>query len=299
MFAQIMAPAMRRDVLLAAADRSPQLLVHEEGEYAGPVAATELGIPWVTHAWGCPLRSHDDLVQLECDAEPLWQQAGLDVPPAAGLYAHGVVDPCPPFLQATRPGVARAWALRPETLQLSGRLPSTEALPEGLLAYVRFGTVPLFAGAPDELSAAVEACIANGLGAVVTTSNDAVRQKLVAAHADRVAVSSFVSFPDLLPRCRVVVCHAGAGTVLAALAAGVPLVLVPRGAPSQMRMAEACEAARVAITVPPSDLVRLSAAVSMAIDEARVGRASLAAEQIHAMPSADELVPALETIANS
>jgi len=126
MFAQIMAPAMRRDVLLAAADRSPQLLVHEEGEYAGPVAATELGIPWVTHAWGCPLRSHDDLAQLECDAEPLWQ-----------------------------------------------------------------------------------------------------------------------------------------------------------------------------VTVPPSDLVRLSAAVSMAIDEARVGRASLAAEQIHAMPSADELVPALETIANS
>jgi hypothetical protein len=63
-------------------------------------------------------------------------------------------------------------------------------------------------------------------------------------------------------------------------------------------MAKACEPARVAITVPPSNLARMSAAVSTAIDNAQVERASLAAEQIHAMPSADELVSALETIAN-
>jgi UDP:flavonoid glycosyltransferase YjiC (YdhE family) len=37
-----------------------------------------------------------------------------------------------------------------------------------------------------------------------------------------------------------VACHGGAGTVLSALAAGVPLLLLPRGAPSQARMSAAC-----------------------------------------------------------
>jgi MGT family glycosyltransferase len=45
-----------------------------------------------------------------------------------------------------------------------------------------------------------------------------------------VAVDQYVSQALLLPRCSVVVCHAGAGTIIGALAHGVPLVCLPRGA---------------------------------------------------------------------
>lgn len=44
-------------------------------------------------------------------------------------------------------------------------------------------------------------------------------------------------------------CHGGAGTVLAALAAAVALVLLPRGAPTPARMAAACSARGVARVV--------------------------------------------------
>src|SRR5207248_8158976 len=43
-------------------------------------------------------------------------------------------------------------------------------------------------------------------------------------HADR--VERFVSLPDVLPVCALVVCHRGAGTTLAALAHAVPVVVL-------------------------------------------------------------------------
>jgi MGT family glycosyltransferase len=45
-----------------------------------------------------------------------------------------------------------------------------------------------------------------------------------------VAVEQYVSQTLLLPRCSAVVCHAGADTIIGALAHGVPLVCLPRAA---------------------------------------------------------------------
>jgi len=47
--------------------------------------------------------------------------------------------------------------------------------------------------------------------------------------ASNVRVEPFVPHKDLIPRCDVVVTTGGAGTVLSALGAGVPLVVVPTG----------------------------------------------------------------------
>ena len=61
----------------------------------------------------------------------------------------------------------------------------------------------------------------------------------------RVRVARHVDLAGVLPRARAVVCHAGSGTLLAALAHGVPLVLLPIGAdqPGNARRAVALGAA--------------------------------------------------------
>jgi UDP:flavonoid glycosyltransferase YjiC (YdhE family) len=296
MFTQILAPAMLRDLDVIVEDWHPQLLIHEEGEYAGPLAATIAGIPCVTHGWGSPLRSVADLVALEADAAPLWDAAGVAMPTAAGLYRDGLLNPCPAFLQADPPGAAVSWAVRPTALHSrhTDDAPAGAAGRLGPLAYVGFGTVAHFADAPDEIRAAVTAVVNSGLGAVVTTTDDSLRRELLEAHPARIEVRSFVSFDELFPTCRLVVSHGGAGTVLAALAAGTPLVLIPRGAPSQLRMAEACARADVGREATVADIDHVVPAVLS--DGRMTRRCADAAADLAAMPPPAAVVPALERL---
>jgi UDP:flavonoid glycosyltransferase YjiC (YdhE family) len=296
MFTQILAPAMIRDLRAIVEDWHPQLLIHEEGEYAGPLAAAAAGIPCVTHGWGSPLRSVADLTALEADAVPLWDAAGVDMPAAAGLYRDGLLNPCPAFLQADPPGAAASWRVRPTGLpsRHHENPPAGDVRRRGPVAYIGFGTVAHFADAPGEIRAAVAAVVNSGLDAVVTTTDDSLRGELLDAYPARVEVHPFVSLPDLLPRCRVVVCHAGAGTVLAALAAGAPLVLVPRGAPSQLRMGGACARAGLGRLATIADIDHVVPAVLS--DDLMTRRCADAAADLAAMPPPASAVPVLERL---
>jgi hypothetical protein len=107
--------------------------VHEEGEYAAPVAAARAGVPWVTHGWGSPLQSARELAEIEDLTSAVWKSCGRDVRAAAGLYAHALVNPCPPMLQdQPPPGASVVWPIRPRLLD--GRGPALEAG-----AYIGFG----------------------------------------------------------------------------------------------------------------------------------------------------------------
>ncbi len=288
MWSQVMAPSTLEDLLARIEECPPDVVIHDEGEYAAPVAAARAGIPWVTHAWGSPLRPADELAELEELAGALWESCGCDVPPAAGLYAHALVNPCPPLLERQPPqGAEIAWPIRPRPLQ--GRGPALEA--DG---YIGFGTVPSFANARSELIAAVRACTARGLRIVVTAPNPELRQELAGIDERLVDAREFVSFAGLLASCKVVISHAGAGTVLASLAAGVPVVLVPRGSPSQVRMAQACHRAGVGRRCDPAGL---DAALEEVInDPAITAAAAAAARQIAALPSASDTVPLIESL---
>lgn len=296
MFAQIVAPAALPALSQIVARWRPDLVIHEEGEYAGPVAAAGAGIPWVTHGWGSPLRSSADLAAIEADARSLWRSAGLDVPPAAGLYRYGVLDPCPLSLQREVPGAAAVWPVRPMPLASGGGAATDRCLRPAdqrePLAYVGFGTVAPLADDPAVVTAAVSAVVANGCRALVTTGDDALRVALAVRHGGRVQTQRFVALSDVLPACRLAVCHGGAGTVLAALAAGVPLVMLPAGTPSQLRMAEACARAGVATV---TSVAEVEPAVRLLLGDAgAAARAFDLAAEISAMPDPAEIVPVLE-----
>jgi UDP:flavonoid glycosyltransferase YjiC (YdhE family) len=277
MWAQIMAPSSLQDLLAITVDWRPHVVVHDEGDYAGPVTAVKSAVPWITHAWGSPLRPTSELVELEETASSLWAANGLDVPAFAGLYQHALVNPCPRFLKNDSPGARVEWPIRPSTLDEEGELLRADA-------YIGFGTVPLFANALAELKAAVLSCTERGMRVVVTAPSQDLRNELAAIDAHLVEAREFVKLSSLLPSCKIAITHAGAGTVLASLSAGVPLVLVPRGTPSQLRMTEACERAHVGRSSARE--TNIEAAVSDVLSNAQIAsQVEAGANQIAMMPT--------------
>ena len=297
MFAEIAAPAMLGDLVAAVASWRPDLMVREEGEFAGPVAAAAAGVPWVTHGWGAPLQLPDALGDLAGWVAPLWRGAGLEPPSADGLYGAVVFDPCPTSLYRDAPAVGARQPVRPTTPPASDESPKMPPGSDRPLAYLGFGTVPLYRDAPDVITAAFESLLAAGYDAVVTTGDERLARQLSERAPDRVHVETWVSLPSLFERCDLVVCHGGAGTVLTALAAGVPLLLLPRGAPSQLRMSDACQARGVARVVGPHETTarNLNEALAAIADDERYRTATHeVAAEIAAMPSATEAVRQLQ-----
>jgi UDP:flavonoid glycosyltransferase YjiC (YdhE family) len=126
--------------------------------------------------------------------------------------------------------------------------------------------------------------------------SEQLRRELAEINERLVEAREFVSLPALFSSCKVVMSHAGAGTVLAALAAGVPVVLMPRGTPSQLRMADACHGAGAGRRCDAADL---DAALGEVInDPAIAAAASAVARQIAELPDASSVVPLLASLAS-
>lgn len=228
MFTEIAAPAMSADLAPLFDSGWPDLVLCEEGEYGGVLAATGSGTPVVTHGWGTP-RSR-----------------------ASGGDGH--IDPCPSSMAGDIPP-GRRWVVRFEVPQLvtaERELAAWVGARQRPLAHVGFGTVPLYRDAPDVVARVIAALDACGLD-VICAVGDPADPAYSEVAADGVRFERFVSMPDLLPRCSLVVTHGGAGTTLAALAHGLPVLVLPRGAPSQQRMADACVARGVGRAIPMQD----------------------------------------------
>jgi len=150
---------------------------------------------------------------------------------------------------------------------------------------------------PFLLQAASDGLAEAALEAVLTTGRgrDA---RAIRSRSPNVHVADWLSHDVLLPRCGAVVTTGGMGTVMAALAAGVPLVVVPTGW-DKPATAQRVVAAQVAVRVPPRRCTpeRLRAAVEQVLTEPRYRRnAERAAELLAAAPGpagAAELIEGL------
>ena len=115
----------------------------------------------------------------------------------------------------------------------------------------------------------------------------------------RVRVERWVPMSRLLASSDVLVFHAGSGTMLAALAAGVPLVLLPVAA-DQPENADRCVEACVGIALPPEargpdDVARATRTVLD--DPAYRAAARRVAAEIAVMAEPAALLPRLEALA--
>jgi UDP:flavonoid glycosyltransferase YjiC (YdhE family) len=301
MFCEIAAPAMAADLGPLLDRWWPDVVVREEGEHGSPAVSAARGVPWVTHGWGSPLQDQGALVEHGRLVSPMWERAGLEVPAGAELYGAAVFDPCPPSLYVQAPAVAQRHGVRPTSRPETGE-PGPSSGARRRHAYVGFGTVPLFRDDPQLTRAAIEALLAEGFDVTVTTGDGGLGRTIEDAHPTRVRVERWAHLPELLAGCAVAVCHGGAGTVLSALAAGVPLVLLPRGAPSQQRMSAACEKRGVGRTVvwngTNGDDVR-AAVTEVTSDERFAVAAASVARELAAMPDPSIATAVLDRVVRS
>jgi UDP:flavonoid glycosyltransferase YjiC (YdhE family) len=279
-FGRVYAAAVADDLFEQARSWGADVLVSGLESLAGPLVAAQLRRPLVVSGFGTGLGKE------VCDAAansvaPLWERAGLAVPPAAGLFDGLFVDPCPPSLRPDDVPVApRSQPVRPAQFDGAGELPSLPT--RRPLVYVTFGTTSMFA-TPERMRVIAEAIAAAGAGAVIT----GLDPRELGSLPDAVVAHQYVPQSMLLPHCDAVICHAGANSLLGALATGLPLLLVPLGAD---HFANAAAAVRRGVAVAlegEADARSVEAALLRVLTDPDLRRAAAEVkDEISAMPQA-------------
>ena len=205
------------EALRQAREFGPDLVVCEELDFVGPMVAAALSVPWAAHAISGPL------------PEPLWQAMqervareykSRSLTPAPRI---ALVDPYPDALRGSseQPPADRI-TIRP-TVNEHGPARDVESVTqsERPRALVSVGTTVKDSGALSTLASSVAAA---GFTAIVTAQAEDLSADL---DQDRVRPVGFVPLAKLLPLVDLVVTAGGTGTVLAALAQGLPMVIHP------------------------------------------------------------------------
>lgn len=296
MFATIAAPAMVDDLLPLLDGSSFEFVLHEEGEWGAPVAAAAAGLPALAHGWGTPFWAATELDLIGRLAAPLWRRHGVTPSSPAGLLDHLYVDVCPPALQ--NPGLQ---GVRTQPMRFEPFDDSVDTEPfhppggSAPMVYATLGTVPTFNRAPDVLGAVVAGLADRDLRLVVSTGPGSDPSTLDPARPN-VAITPYVRQSTILPDCALAITHGGAGSTLGALRNRVPVLLLPRGAPSQRRMAERCTQAGVGRSLAPEEVrpERIVAEAQAVLeDTAYRRRAQAVAAEIAELPSPADAAAAL------
>jgi UDP:flavonoid glycosyltransferase YjiC (YdhE family) len=290
LFSKIFGPEraapMLADLLPLAREWSPSVMVCDQAELAGPIVAAALGVPNVTHGFGHPLPALR-VARAGKAMQPLWEQQGLAPPPFAGTYEHVYVDIYPEALKAYgNEHIQDVAKSRPHE-------PAPAAATEGPpLVYVTFGTV--FNRDLDLIATVVEGVRTLPVEVVVTLGPGNEPGALGDQPAN-VQVAEYIPQADLLPRCAAVVSHAGSGTFLAALAQGLPQLVLPQAA-DQFLNANAAARAGVAREIPPGEVTaeRVRDELARVLDEPSIAAAARAmSAEIATMPSAADVADEL------
>ncbi len=296
LFVRVELEPRANDLLKVVEQWAPHVVVHDVAEFAAPLVATVVGIPYVEHSYGAAIQDH--VIRAAGDATaPIWTSHGLAPHPLGGLYRYLYLDVCPPSLQIPDAVACAVQGIRTvETRPPLTRLPWLDALRGLPIVYVTLGTVynrnvAVFGALLDGLSD-------EALNVVVTVGNQNDPSAL-GPQPSNVHVHQYVPQELLLPHCAAVVTHGGAGSMLGALAFGLPLLIVPQGA-DHFFNADRAVAAGAAIQLMPDRLTADSArdAVRMLLhDNTFRDAAHRIRNELVAMPDPQQAVESLERLA--
>lgn len=298
-FGGVIAPAMADALLDVAADWPPDLVVHDDSEQGTWIAAERLGIPHVAlqaTAWrGTGLR---------LSAEPLGRlRERLGLPPDPGLarwHRHGYLTTRPPLLANPEdPVPPTSIPLRPVAMDGDDApLPSSLASKDLGRPRVAVTLGTILPGRLDAMQV-----ILDGLEQleveVVATVGPGLDPASLGPRPDWVHVERYVPMSLLLATSDALVFHGGSGTMLAALANGVPLVVLPVAA-DQPENADRCAAAGAAVALDvdhraAGDIAQAAEAVLRDPRYAQAARRVRA--EIEAMPMPAAVLLRLEQLA--
>jgi UDP:flavonoid glycosyltransferase YjiC (YdhE family) len=277
---------------------APDVLVCDEMDFGAMVAAERAGVP---HASVVVIAS-GTFVDVDLVAEPLHRlraSHGLPHDPTmAMLTRHLVLCPVPDeFRHPDRALPATAHLVRPAVLETGSAVPVARTARVRPLVYVTLGTI--FNLESGDLLARVVAAIRVLPIDVVVAVGPFVDPAELGPQPANVRVEAFVAQADVLRHAAVVVSHGGSGTVIGAIACGVPMAVIPLGA-DQLDNAERCRALGVATVLDPMTVSsdELRAAVDATLhDDAMQGRVAAMAAACAARPDAAHAVRLIESIA--
>jgi UDP:flavonoid glycosyltransferase YjiC (YdhE family) len=264
LFLDVLARRTAADLVPVLREVAPDAVVYEQYEFGAAIAAHALGIPAICHSLSP--RMSDDVVRSFSAGhlERLWDEHGVqgsDVDPFTGdrfldIFPEALQQPA--FLD--HPARMR---LRPVPFAEPGAtLPDWVGARGRPLVYLTLGTVV----ATDEVLAPAVAGLGRLDADVLLALGSADGAGLGPLPAN-VHVEPFVDQAALMPLVDLVVHHGGSGTVLAALAQGVPQLLLPKGA-DQFLNADLVASAGLAPVLEPAaatpDAIATLAATTMA-----------------------------------
>lgn len=275
------------EALAAARTWRPDMIVSEHSDFVGPLVAALAGARRATVGFGPGPES--DILALATDrVAKHYAVHGLRPPSRGGLYDGVYLDTCPPALQSPRFPRPLNWQpLRPEPYAAYGHdwaLPDYAEHRDRPLVLLTLGTV---FNDPKVLFTALEGLAELDVNVLATVGVDG-DPHAVSVDPARVRIQRFAPFGLVLEHCDLVVAHGGAGTTLAALASGIPLVMIPRGA-DQFINAERVVTAGAGLSVSPArftaEAVRDAAALALRTRSYAMAAGRIAT-QIAMMPTA-------------
>ncbi|MHB8221021.1 MAG: glycosyltransferase [Acidimicrobiales bacterium] len=293
-------------LLEIAAEWRPDLIVRDEMDFAGAVAAEVLNLPHAAVA----VIAAGGLLRTDVVEEPLASlraDHGLD--PAgdamAMLHRHLTIVPAPPsFRDPADPLPRTAHCVRPAVLdQGEGPWPesggSTRPTPGRAKVYVTLGTI--FNQESGDLFGRVLAGLADLPVEVIATVGHQIDPSEVGHPPPNVRVEPFIPLADVLADTDVVVSHGGSGTVIAALAFGIPQVVLPLGADQPLN-ADRCVALGVGIALDALDSTPTAigeATVTLLWAQTYRARANQVRAEIASLPDARHAAALLERLAGT
>jgi UDP:flavonoid glycosyltransferase YjiC (YdhE family) len=299
MFADVTAEQVAPTMIEQCERIRPDLVIFEGMDTGAGVAASVLGIAAAAYAIG--LRSsiysvlHPATVSYQRDT---WLQRDRTPPDARSLLAAALINPAPPSLKGPKGTGTPSIGIRSVAYN-----ESTAGVPAWLTAertrsrvYLTLGTVAF--GAVEVLNRAIAEIAPLGVDILVTVGPEGEPAALGEV-PDNVRVERFVAQSAVLPLVDLIVHHGGTGTVLGALEAGLPQLVLPQGA-DQFLNAEIVAAGGIGRALPNDAQqpgVIGEAVRALLGDSAERRAAGRVRDEIAAMPSPRDVVPALVELA--
>jgi UDP:flavonoid glycosyltransferase YjiC (YdhE family) len=277
----------------------PDLLVCDEADFGGMLAAERLGLPYATvlvmaagsfvrrELIGAALNGVRADLGLPADPELVMLRRHLVLSPFPPSYRDPAF-PLPPTAHSFRlaaggpePGPAPAWAT---------------VLPDAPCVYFTLGTI--FNLESGDLFARVLSGLRELPVNVLVTVGPHLDPAELGPQPLNISIAQYIPQAGILPHCDLVVSHGGSGSVLGALTHGLPSLLIPMGADQPLN-AGRCVALGLGLALDPmaATAEQVRDAVSELLADPRYRRSAEAMrDELAALPGPEHAVALLEQL---
>lgn len=234
----------------------PDVIVREQTDFAGLLAAEAAGLPAATlgPAMFIPSRSWNRLMgggldrlrnELGIQPDPDWERT----------HAYLYLDPVPPWYQLPSAStIAVRHMVRPGLFDgghLSDPPRWLASLPDRPTVYLTLGTV--FNRRADVRERILGAIGALPVNVLCTLGPEQEARAIRESIPNNVRLEAFIPQSQLLPYCDLVISHGGFSTVMGALAHGLPSLVVPLGSDNLVH-ARRCVTLGLGLSLAPAEL---------------------------------------------